>query len=225
LTENKKLLESREGGKFHDSKWYRFGRSQNLGIWEQTKLMIPYMITELGAYLDLSDNYYFVNVTTGGYGITTGGAVGSLPYLCALLNSPLLDFYFKQISTNFVGGYFAANKQYIEQLPIRSIDFFDSSDKRRHDQIVDLVRQIQTTKREWTEALADRDVTFYEHKSDSLYRQINQLVYELYALSDGEIAFIESLTSTREFLPPAKQGVLTNDLIRSAVKKMSVEVG
>ena len=31
LNENRKLLESREKGKFKDSQWYRFGRTQNLG--------------------------------------------------------------------------------------------------------------------------------------------------------------------------------------------------
>jgi type I restriction-modification system DNA methylase subunit len=225
LNDNKSFLEARENGKFQDPQWYRFGRSQNLGIWDQPKLMAPYMITELSAYLDLSDKYYFINVTTGGYGITTDGTVGSLAYLCALLNSPLLDFYLKQVSTNFVGGYFAANKQYIEQLPVRTINFFDSADKRRHDKIVDLVTQIQTTKRGWEKALADRDVTFYEHKSDSLYRHINELIYELYSLNDREVLFIESLTSTRKILSPVKQGVLSTERIRAAVRKMSSEVG
>lgn len=225
LNENKSVLEAREGGKFQDSDWYRFGRSQNLGLWEQPKLMVPYMITELGTYLDLTSNYYFINVTTGGYGITMNGTAGSLAYLCALLNSPLLDFYFKQVSTNFVGGYFAANKQYIEQLPIRTIDFHESADRRKHDRIVDLVTQIQSAKQQWAQSLVDRDVTFFENKSNSLYREINQLVYELYSLSDREISFVESLTSSREILSPVKQGVLTNDRIRSAVRKMSSELG
>ena len=70
LKRNRKLLEDREKGKFKDQQWYRFGRSQNLGMWEQPKLMVPYMITNLAAYYDAADNYYFINVTTGGYGIT-----------------------------------------------------------------------------------------------------------------------------------------------------------
>ena len=56
LNRNKKLLEERESGKFKDIQWYRFGRTQNLGMWEQSKLMIPYMITELAAYLDLLED-------------------------------------------------------------------------------------------------------------------------------------------------------------------------
>ena len=61
-------------------------------LWEQPKLMIPYMITDLAAYLDRSDDFYFINVTTGGYGITSDERSGSLAYLCGLLNSRLLNF-------------------------------------------------------------------------------------------------------------------------------------
>jgi hypothetical protein len=36
LCRNRKLLEQREKGKFKDLEWYRFGRTQNLGMWEQS---------------------------------------------------------------------------------------------------------------------------------------------------------------------------------------------
>ena len=131
LNRNRDLLAGREKGKFRDAQWYRFGRTQNLGMWEQPKLMIPYMITELAAYLDREAGFYFINVTTGGYGITTNQKAGSLEYLCALLNSRLLDFYLKRVTTTFRGGYFAANKQFIELLPIRPVDLTDRADEAR----------------------------------------------------------------------------------------------
>ena len=34
LNRNRKLLEGREKGKFKDTQWYCFGRTQNLGLWE-----------------------------------------------------------------------------------------------------------------------------------------------------------------------------------------------
>jgi len=58
LQRHRKLLEGRERGSFRDEGWYRFGRTQNLGLWEQPKLMVPYMITELGAYFDREENLY-----------------------------------------------------------------------------------------------------------------------------------------------------------------------
>ncbi len=199
LTRNKKLLESREGGKFKDAEWYRFGRTQNLGMWEQPKLLVPYMVTELAAYLDLGDSFYFVNVTTGGYGITCAQGACSLAYLCGLLNSRLLDFCFKRISTTFHGGYFAANKQFIEQLPIRTINFSDPADKARHDKLVELVeRMLELHKRKGVAPPSRRQTGRPEAGATDLEREIartdaeiDDLVYELYGITDEERKIIE----------------------------------
>jgi TaqI-like C-terminal specificity domain len=121
LNLNKSLLANREHGKFKASGWYQL-YPKNLNLWERPKLLAPYMITELSCCLDTPDTY-FVNVTTGGFGIVSLKDEFDLKYLCALLNSSALDYFLRQVSTNFRGGYFAANKQFIEQLPIRSIDF------------------------------------------------------------------------------------------------------
>ncbi|MEN6552700.1 MAG: N-6 DNA methylase [Methanobacterium sp.] len=191
LKENKELLKSREKGKFNDLEWYRFGRTQNLGMWEQRKLMIPYMITELSAYLDQSDNYYFINVTTGGYGITSTEKYGNLKYLCGLLNSNLLDFYLKEISTNFRGGYFAANKQYIEKLPIRTINFDDPDDVVRHNRMVTIVEQMLQLHKDSELARTPGDKELIQRQIDATDKQIDALVYELYGLTDDEIKIIE----------------------------------
>ncbi|MBI4662076.1 MAG: Eco57I restriction-modification methylase domain-containing protein, partial [Verrucomicrobia bacterium] len=189
LSKNRRLLEDREKGAFKDNEWYRFGRTQNLGMWEQPKLLVPYMITELGAYADHDESFYFINVTTGGYGITTPGTRGSLAYLCALLNSRLLDFFLKRISTNFHGGYFAANKQFIEQLPIRPIDFASASERAEHAALAGLVERILSAKRlpvparqTGADSLAD---------TSALEREIDQRVYRLYALTPDEIKLVE----------------------------------
>ncbi len=202
LTRNRKLLESREGGKFRDTEWYRFGRTQNLGMWEQPKLLVPYMVTELAAYLDRTESLYFVNVTTGGYGITSGQPGCSLEYLCALLNSRLLDFHFKRVSTTFHGGYFAANKQYIEQLPIRLINFSDPADKARHDKMVALVeRMLELNKQKHDVAAAFRppqegvrlkaDATDLDGEIAATDAEIDNLVYELYGIIADERKIIE----------------------------------
>lgn len=116
LNRSKNLLASREHEKFKTTGWYQL-YPKNLDVWERPKLLVPYMVTRLSAFLD-TDDLYFVNVTTGGFGIVSKECNLGLEYLCGLLNSQLLDFYLKRVSTNFRGGYFAANKQFIGQLPI-----------------------------------------------------------------------------------------------------------
>ena len=193
LNRNKRVLEGRERGRFKDGAWYRYGRSQNLGMWEQPKLMIPYMITDLAAYLDRSDNYYFINVTTGGYGVTTDESRVSLTYLCGLLNSSLLDFYLKKVSTNFHGGYFAANKQFIEQLPIRIIDFSSPPDRSLHNGIVALVEHIlEMNRKKISGKLAPSEVDRIDREIASTDTRINTLVCELYGIGRGERKVIQS---------------------------------
>ena len=191
LNRNRTLLAGREKGKFKDAQWYRFGRTQNLGMWEQPKLMIPYMITELSAYLDREDDFYFINVTTGGYGITSDEKAGSLEYLCALLNSRLLDFYLKRVTTTFHGGYFAANKQFIELLPIRPIDSAEPKDKAAHDRMVKLVDSMLALHRQLAAAKSAAQKAIIQRQLDATYAEIDRLVYDLYGLTAEEIAVVE----------------------------------
>jgi len=194
LKQNKRLLEGREKGKFKDQRWYRFGRTQNLGMWEQPKLMIPYMITNLVAYYDKNDYLYFINVTTGGYGIIFDETRFSYQYLCGLLNSRLLDFYLKQVSTNFRGGYLAANKQFIEQLPIRTINFDDPEEVAKHDKLVALVENMFELQKKYHDAKMERDKELYERQMKMVDAQIDRLVYDLYGLTEEEVKVVENAT-------------------------------
>ena len=66
LTENKARLESRERAKFKDRNWYRFGRSQNLGIQRRTKLCVPRLVETLHAGYDADGTHFLDNVDVGG---------------------------------------------------------------------------------------------------------------------------------------------------------------
>ncbi|KAF0109634.1 MAG: type ii site-specific deoxyribonuclease [Chloroflexi bacterium] len=191
FNKNKKALENREKGKFKSDGWYKFGRTQNLGFWEQPKIMIPYMITELSAYCDLSDHFYFINVTTGGYGLVLKSTGNSLQYICGLLNSKLLDFYFKIVTTTFNSGYFAANKQYVEKLPIRTINFSDPADVARHDRMVALVQSMLTLHKQSAAARLPDEKERITRQIQTTDRQIDKLVYQLYNLTPAEIAIVE----------------------------------
>ena len=82
LVANKKLLEDREHGKFSESGWWQL-YPKNLDQWEKPKVMLPYMITRLAAFYD-DDNNFFVNVTTGCFGLTLKGTNKSSKYVTAL---------------------------------------------------------------------------------------------------------------------------------------------
>ena len=188
---NKKLLIEREHGKFRDTGWYQL-YPKNLEMWESPKIMIPYMITRLAAYYD-TDNLYFVNVTTGGFGLRSISNSVTMKYLTGLLNSKLLDWFLKHVSTNFQGGYFAANKQFLDQLPIRTIDPADPADVARHDRMVALVEKMLDLNKRLAAAKAPHEKEVLAGMIDATDRQIDRLVYELYGLAEDEVAIVEGV--------------------------------
>lgn len=191
LQVNKKLLAEREHGKFSDKGWYQL-YPKNLDVWESPKIMIPYMITRLSAYYDTS-SLYFVNVTTGGFGLRPTTNSVTMKYLTGLLNSKLLDWFLKHVSTNFQGGYFAANKQYLVQLPIRTIDSSIPADLAHHDQMVALVEKMLDLNKRLAAAKAPHEKEVLAGMIDATDRQIDRLVYELYGLTEDEVAVVEGL--------------------------------
>ena len=195
LLRNKTLLAEREHGKFKANGWYQL-YPKNLGVWEQPKILVPYMITRLSAYFD-TENCYFVNVTTGGFGLTIAPEHGDMRYFTGLLNSRLLDWTMKKVSTTFHSGYFAANKQFLTQLPIREVNLNDSKDRTSHDKMVTLVDAMQTLHRRLAAAKSEAQKTVIQQQIDADDEEIDRLVYDLYGLSDEEIAIVEGESTSR----------------------------
>ena len=84
--------------------------------------------------------------------------------------------------------------QYVEQLPIRTIDASDSAGKARHDRIVKLVEGMLQLHASLASAKTPDEKKALQRQLDATDRQIDQLVYELYGLTDDEIKIVEEAT-------------------------------
>ena len=71
-----------------------------------------------------------------------GHRVESAKYVLWIAQYPGLDFYLKRDQYYHARWFFRYFTQYIEQLPIRTIDFTDPADVARHDRMVALVTQM-----------------------------------------------------------------------------------
>ncbi len=205
LSRNRNFLESREKGKFKDEKWYRFGRTQNIGLWDTPKILAPYMVRNLSVYFDETENFCFVNVTTGGYGILCNQGMDYYFYLCGLLNSRLLNFYFKRITTTFHGGYFAANKQFIGKLPIKKIDISNQKEINSFQEIVTYANRITQVYKKDLQTPNENESRYREIELTS--QMIDRLVYELYGLTEEEIKIVEGGVKAPLPCPPQIQGI------------------
>jgi len=115
----------------------------------------------------------------------------NLKYILGLFNSRLLTYYYQKIIPE-VGKTFAEVKTVnVGRLPIRTIDFSGPEDVARHDKMVKLVENMLDLHRRLSESKTGHEKTLLSRQIETTDRQIDALVYELYGLSEEEIAIVE----------------------------------
>ena len=112
-------------------------------------------------------------------------------FVLAALNSKLNKLFYKNISQE-EGRVFAQVKpKNIRNLFIPKIDFQNHTEKFSHDKIVNSIDQMLEARKQLQTVTTDKDKTYYERRCETLDRQIDQLVYELYRLTEEEIKIVE----------------------------------
>ena len=168
----KSLLEKRATSKNH--KWYELQQPQ-IGIFHYYER--PKIIST-----DIAKRCEFTFDNSGSY---IDATLFCLPiddkYLLALLNSRLLEVYYKSISSTIRGGFLRFKKFYIEQLPIKI------TTESKRNMFIDLINKIFAITR-------DEDYMQNQQKQTkvkTLEHQIDQMVYKLYNLTPEEIDIVE----------------------------------
>lgn len=110
-------------------------------------------------------------------------------YLLGLLNSNLGYFYFRIACAGLEGKretYLRFFGQYLEEFPVRPIDSSDNQDVACHERIVSLVDQMLSLHKQLQEARTPHEKTALQRQIDATDKQIDQLVYDLYELTEDE---------------------------------------
>ncbi len=192
LEECKQRLSTRNKGQMGKD-WYGYVYKKNHTRFNNKKLLVPSIATGSCFAADIEGKFYFVGSGGGGgggYGITLLEEIDlSYFYLLGLLNSKLLSAFLKAISTPFRHGYIALNRQYIEQLPIRPINFNDPVEKAAHDRMVSLVERMLSLHKQ--SARTPQEKEMLQREIESTDQAIDALVYQLYGLTDAEIKIVE----------------------------------
>lgn len=145
---------------------------------------------------DLAGAYHFVGSGGGGgggYGLTLKEGVNFSPlYLLGLLNSRLLDWAVKLSNSRFGQGYYSFNRQYIAPLPIRAPDPSVAGDRADHERMVAMVERMMALQGRLMTAKDAPGEKLIRQQIAALDRQIDRLVYQLYGLTDAEVAIVEA---------------------------------
>jgi len=123
--------------------------------------------------------------------IQLNGNVPDLRFVLGILSSSIGGWYIKNKYGIYDTLYPWFTKEQLSQFPIVKLNLTNAPDKTRHDKMVFLVEQMLTAKKQLSKAISDKDKDFYNGKCESLDRQIDALVYELYALTADEIQIVE----------------------------------
>jgi type I restriction-modification system DNA methylase subunit len=185
LSRKKELLERKQF-----KQWFGFSAPRNLEVHETAQILVP-LLADRGLYCRLSDDSSrYCLMASGGFSITVSKESGLSPnFVLGLLNSRLLFWRLRSISNVFRGGWITCTKQYVETLPIRTINFTDPADKARHDKMVSLVeRMLELHKRS---PRTPQEKESLQREIESTDRAIDKLVYELYGLTEEEIRIVE----------------------------------
>ncbi|MBM4162673.1 MAG: restriction endonuclease subunit M, partial [Ignavibacteria bacterium] len=186
LKKNKTSLMAREKGKLKSQNWHAFGYPKSMTLFQKPKIIVPDYNNVASFTLDLEGHFYKT-----GYGIIVNDPSLSLLYVLGLLNSLLLFNYLLAIGTSLRGGYVRFWTQFIGRLPIRTINFSDPADKSRHDKMVELVQLMLDLHKRLDKVRTEHEKEVLQRQIDATDKQIDNLVYELYGLTEEEIRIVE----------------------------------
>lgn len=128
--------------------------------------------------------FYFIGTVNA---VTLLNTPYDIKYILGLLNSTLHNTYFKKRFTTI-----SLTSAFIGVLPIRELDLKNKVEKQLHDKLVTLVTQMLESKKQLAAAVTDSDKNFLQNKCSSIDRQIDNLVYQLYGLTEEEIKIVEN---------------------------------
>ena len=191
LRANLQKLAARERGRFQSANWYAFGYPKSMALFKQPKIVVP-DYNNIASFTFDSHGHFFKT----GYGVLVKDKALSPIYVLGLVNSRLLFQYLLSIGTYLRGGYVRFWTQFIEQLPIRTIDFSDAVDEARHDKMVGMVEQMLALHKQLGAARTSHDKAVLQRQIGVLDKRIDALVYEIYGLTDEEVRILEEAAQT-----------------------------
>ena len=175
-------------------KWFAYGRDKMVGGTQRAEVYAagPRLVFQAIRNLKLPRRLVGTVVQSGTY---TMGTVHNI-----IVRSGGYDYRYILgiLSSNLLNEHYAANYpehrikgSYLERLPIRTINFSDPSDVARHDRMVALVERMLDLHKRLPEARTPADKDLLQRQIGGTDREIDALVYELYALTEEEIAVVE----------------------------------
>jgi adenine-specific DNA-methyltransferase len=141
---------------------------------------------EIVATIDEERNYY----TDGLYLFAVKKDIDAR-YILGIINSSLFVFLYRTICMESGRVLAQVKPTILERLPIRVIDSNNKIEYDIYQKMISLVDQILTAKKLLQQAKTESDKSYLERKCETLDKQIDEIVFQLYGLTEEEKKIVE----------------------------------
>lgn len=160
------------------------------------------VITEDEVVLALDDQQVFA--TDGLYLFAL--RVGMDPrYVMGILNSKLFVAIYRFLSLEEGRVLAQVKPTVLANLPIRTLNLSKSTEKAQYDRLIVLVDKMMGLMPSLRVARTESERAMLQNAVDATNHQINQLIFELYGLSEDEIKIVEAATKPKDKSKKARQ--------------------
>lgn len=155
------------------------------------KIIICKVALEPRAFLDTHGEY------AGAYTTYVFANAKSLHYLTGILNSTVIKFAYRCLYDALAmgGGYLRFQPPQVRRIPIRVLELSNPTQRLQHDRMTTFVEQMIILKNRTRIAKTSHEQIALQRQIEATDREIDQLVYELYGLTDEEIRIVEEATA------------------------------
>jgi len=189
LIPHKDRLKKRREAASGQIPWFSLNWPRRKKLFDEPKILIRQTSERIRASIDYDQWYCLKSVII--VQLKENSQI-KYEYLLAVLNSRLMHFLYDDLVGEQARVFPEVKPVQLFKLPIRIIDFSVSNDKSRHEKIVDLVGQMLLHNKQLAVAQIDHEKTSLQRQIDATDQQIDQLVYELYDLTQEEIRTVEN---------------------------------
>jgi adenine-specific DNA-methyltransferase len=170
--------ETWEGRKPGAYKWYEIQDAVDYyAEFEKTKIIYPNILSKPEFVYD--ENHWYTNQKC---------FIISMPdkYLLGILNSSLNNYLFEKYLPKLRGGFYEPSYVFFKNFPI-----VNNPTTNKKEEIIGFVEQILTLKEQIKTTKLPNKIEQLKSQIDHIDNKINQLVYQLYGLTEEEIKIVE----------------------------------
>lgn len=187
LNNFKEILSKRSINGSKEPKWYQYGRSQSLTKFHSTSKLIWPVLSTRPSYICDDNNLQFTGGGNGPYYSLISNTAYSPLFILGILSHPLFEAMVKAGASEFRGAFYSHGKQFIENLPVKVIDFADSKQLGQHNAIAATVKKLIDTKDAYNQAHLESKKKVLQGKIDYLNTNLINQINTLYQITDAEI--------------------------------------